>query len=182
MTKGGHCQWICQKLKKFVDFYEIYELVANGEETISGIRDALRLEKGLSGGNLQRRIEYLSSDPPFLMVNQDRVKFEKESFAGIFDGTDRGTEVRRQVYSVAKRKTRKYREKVRRELERKVLVASTIEVGPEEKMSDGLFWLTRSITLMWMRVWQSMVGNWILFMKNWNQMTRKRRDSIRVGN
>lgn len=34
------------KLKKFVDFYEIYELVANGEETISGIRDALRLEKG----------------------------------------------------------------------------------------------------------------------------------------
>ena len=42
------------KLKKFVDFYEIYELVANGEETISGIRDALRLEKGLSGGNLQR--------------------------------------------------------------------------------------------------------------------------------
>ena len=51
------------KFKKFVDFYEIYELVANGEETISGIRDALRLEKGLSGGNLQRRIEYLSSDP-----------------------------------------------------------------------------------------------------------------------
>lgn len=27
------------KFKKFVDFYEIYELVANGEETISGIRD-----------------------------------------------------------------------------------------------------------------------------------------------
>lgn len=26
------------KLKKFVDFYEIYELVANGEETISGMR------------------------------------------------------------------------------------------------------------------------------------------------
>ena len=26
------------KFKKFVDFYEIYELVANGEETISGIR------------------------------------------------------------------------------------------------------------------------------------------------
>lgn len=71
------------KFKKFVDFYEIYELVANGEETISGIRDALRLEKGLSGGNLQRRIEYLSSDPPFLTVNQDWVKFEKESFAGI---------------------------------------------------------------------------------------------------
>lgn len=25
------------KFKKFVDFYEIYELVANGEETISGM-------------------------------------------------------------------------------------------------------------------------------------------------
>lgn len=33
------------KLKKFVDFYEIYELVANGEETISGIRDAYALKR-----------------------------------------------------------------------------------------------------------------------------------------
>lgn len=169
------------KLKKFVDFYEIYELVANGEETISGIRDALRLEKGLSGGNLQRRIEYLSSDPPFLTVNQDRVKFEKESFAGILMELIEGLGLRDKFIPPHK-KDEEIQEKVRRELERKVLVASTIEVGPEEKMSDGLFWLTRSITLMWMRVWQSMVGNWIHFMKNWNQMTRKRRDLIRAGN
>lgn len=32
------------KLKKFVDFYEIYELVANGEETISGIRDGVQTD------------------------------------------------------------------------------------------------------------------------------------------
>ena len=85
------------KLKKFVDFYEIYELVANGEETISGIRDALRLEKGLSGGNLQRRIEYLSSDPPFLTVNQDRVKFEKESFVLIQDILEEAGELEKRV-------------------------------------------------------------------------------------
>ena len=85
------------KLKKFVDFYEIYELVANGEETISGIRDALRLEKGLSGGNLQRRIEYLSSDPPFLTVNPDRVKFEKESFVLIQDILEEAGELEKRV-------------------------------------------------------------------------------------
>ena len=126
------------KLKKFVDFYEIYELVANGEETISGIRDALRLEKGLSGGNLQRRIEYLSSDPPFLMVNQDRVKFEKESFAGILMELIEGLRLGDR-FILSQKKDEEIQEKVRRELERKVLVASTIEVGPEEKMSDGLF-------------------------------------------
>lgn len=126
------------KFKKFVDFYEIYELVANGEETISGIRDALRLEKGLSGGNLQRRIEYLSSDPPFLTVNQDWVKFEKESFAGILMELIEGLGLRDKFIPPHK-KDEEIQEKVRRELERKVLVASTIEVGPEEKMSDGLF-------------------------------------------
>ena len=126
------------KLKKFVDFYEIYELVANGEETISGIRDALRLEKGLSGGNLQRRIEYLSSDPPFLTVNQDRVKFEKESFAEILLELIEGLGLRDRLIP-SQKKDEEIQEKVRRELERKVLVASTIEVGPEEKMSDGLF-------------------------------------------
>ena len=98
------------KLKKFVDFYEIYELVANGEETISGIRDALRLEKGLSGGNLQRRIEYLSSDPPFLTVNQDRVKFEKESFAEILLELIEGLGLRDR-FIPSKRKTRKYRKR-----------------------------------------------------------------------
>lgn len=126
------------KLKKFVDFYEIYELVANGEETISGIRDALRLEKGLSGGNLQRRIEYLSSDPPFLTVNQDRVKFEKESFAGILMELIEGLGLRDR-FIPSQKKDEDIQERVTRELERKVLVASTIEVGPEEKMSDGLF-------------------------------------------
>ena len=69
------------KLKKFVDFYEIYELVANGEETISGIRDALRLEKGLSGGNLQRRIEYLPLRPFALVLVLPFPVFPRLSFA-----------------------------------------------------------------------------------------------------
>ena len=102
--------------------------MANGEETISGIRDALRLEKGLSGGNLQRRIEYLSSDPPFLTVNQDWVKFEKESFAGILMELIEGLGLRDKFIPPHK-KDEEIQEKVRRELERKVLVASTIEVG-----------------------------------------------------
>ena len=73
-------------------------------------------------------------------MNQDRVKFEKESFAEILLELIEGLGLRDRLIP-SQKKDEEIQEKVRRELERKVLVASTIEVGPEEKMSDGLIFV-----------------------------------------
>ena len=126
------------KIKKVIDFFEIYELLATREETIPGIREDLRLDKGLSGGNLQRRIEYLSADPVFIVVDHEKVTFNKESFAGVVRELIENLGLQ-EYFNQSHKEDDGETEKIREEINRKVLVASSIKVGPKENPSDELF-------------------------------------------
>ena len=161
-------------LKKVVEYGDVYELAAEGMTSVEELKTALK-KNGATGGTLQRRMDFLTGEPAYIMVDGDHIKYDYQALAEDLLGVmkslvplnysvnaedDSGENARNQLKILTEendkciKKMRELEECIHKlkaelairsedylktELERKVLVASSISVGPKENISDECF-------------------------------------------
>ena len=161
---------------------DVYDSIAKGSDTIAKIRMTMRKEKGIDGGNLQRRVVDLK-DPkeravkyPFVNVEGEEVFLDSD---GLFvylrdfakglglDLLEKGREADQSMKEMSLKLiymknevdecyhtidaqserikdlddeiARLKKENMKAETERKVLVASSIKVGPQKELTEDIF-------------------------------------------
>lgn len=161
-------------LKKVVEYGDVYELAAEGMTSVEELKTALK-KNGATGGTLQRRMDFLTGEPAYIMVDGDHIKYDYQALAaellGVMKslmppnysvGAEKVSEkdTRNQIRILTEendkciKKMRELEECIHKlkaelavrsgdylktELGRKVLVASSISVGPKENVSDECF-------------------------------------------
>ena len=161
-------------LKKVVEYGDVYELAAEGMTSVEELKTALK-KNGATGGTLQRRMDFLTGEPAYIMVDGDHIKYDYQALAAELLGVMKSLmppnysvgaenvsekDTRNQVRILTEendkciKKIKELEERIHKlkaelavrssdylktELGRKVLVASSISVGPKENVSDECF-------------------------------------------
>lgn len=161
-------------LKKVVEYGDVYELAAEGMTSVEELKTALK-KNGATGGTLQRRMDFLTGEPAYIMVDGDHIKYDYQALAAELLGVMKSLmppnysvgagkvsekDTRNQIRILTEendkciKKMRELEECIHKlkaelavrsgdylktELGRKVLVASSISVGPKENVSDECF-------------------------------------------
>ncbi|MCR5338854.1 MAG: hypothetical protein K6E75_09860 [Lachnospiraceae bacterium] len=154
-----------KSLTKAFTYPEIYSLLKDGVSSVEGLTKRLR-ERGLSGGQMKRRSEFLISNPPYIIIDGDQITYDEKAVREdlifvirelcheepsgnvneIYNLKARISElediVEEQdgIIRELKSKTEGFDSTLlKTEIEQKVLVASSIEVGPQENVNDDIF-------------------------------------------
>ena len=67
-------------LKKVVEYGDVYELAAEGMTSVEELKTALK-KNGATGGTLQRRMDFLTGEPAYIMVDGDHIKYDYQALA-----------------------------------------------------------------------------------------------------
>ena len=149
-----------ENLKNVLNYPDIYERLAVLGNSLSELRKDLRID-GIAGGNMSRRNVFLAGDPPFISIEDDIITYDKEAFRdymhevmdnligkdlneGNLKNRIRELEdmLREKDGIIQKMKTEAEdleKRLLKAEIEQKVMVASTLTVGPKEKAADDIF-------------------------------------------
>ena len=67
-------------LKKVVEYGDVYELAAEGMTSVEELKTALK-KNGATGGTLQRRMDFLTGEPAYIMVDGEgqRERYKKSN-------------------------------------------------------------------------------------------------------
>ena len=170
------------KLGKIDMNQDVYVAIADGADTISELRRALKEEKGVEGTTLKRKVDDVE-DPaarkakyPYIKVEGERVSIDKKGLFSYFTeyassiGLNlvkqekefaRDMEAKEKEIAFIKKENREQQEiidaqsdrihdledeirqlkeaNLQAEVKRKVLVASSIEVGPKKELDEDIF-------------------------------------------
>lgn len=105
------------------------------------LKDYLANEKGIKTGSLARRLKLIEDGAPFTSLDGDRIIYDREAASQFIDELAKllGVEERQTIKELQEKLKENAINVVRTELERKVLVASSIKVGPKVHASDETF-------------------------------------------
>lgn len=129
-------------LETIQNYPEIYEYLTSAKEvTMDQLKDYLVNEKGIKTGNLSRRLKLIEDGAPFISLDGERIIYDREAASLFIDELAKllGVEQRQTIRELQEKIQANVSNEVRAELERKVLVASSIKVGPKVHASDETF-------------------------------------------
>ena len=129
-------------LETIQNYPEVYEyLTSEKDVTMDQLKDYLANDKGIKTGSLARRLKLIEDGAPFISLDGDRIIYDREAASKFVDELAKllGVEQRQTVRELQEKLRESATNEVRTELERKVLVASSIKVGPKVHVSDETF-------------------------------------------
>ena len=129
-------------LETIQNYPEVYEyLTSDKDVTMDQLKDYLANEKGIKTGSLARRLKLIEDGAPFISLDGDRIIYDREAASQFVDELAKllGVEQRQTIRELQEKLRENAANEARTELERKVLVASSIKVGPKVHVSDDTF-------------------------------------------
>lgn len=129
-------------LETIQNYPEVYEyLTSTKEVTLDQLKDYLVKEKGIKTGSLSRRLKLIEDGAPFISLDGEKIIYDRKAASLFVDELAKllGVEQRQTIRELQEKIQENALNEVRAELERKVLVASSIKVGPKKHASDETF-------------------------------------------
>ncbi|MBE5824239.1 MAG: hypothetical protein E7308_09230 [Butyrivibrio sp.] len=129
-------------LETIQNYPEVYEyLTSTKEVTLDQLKDYLVNEKGIKTGSLSRRLKLIEGGAPFISLDGEKIIYDRKAASLFVDELAKllGVEQRQTIRELQEKIQENALNEVRAELERKVLVASSIKVGPKVHASDETF-------------------------------------------
>lgn len=129
-------------LETIQNYPEVYEyLTSTKEVTLDQLKDYLVNEKGIKTGSLSRRLKLIEDGAPFISLDGEKIIYDRKAASLFVDELAKllGVEQRQTIRELQEKIQENALNEVRAELERKVLVASSIKVGPKVHASDETF-------------------------------------------
>jgi len=129
-------------LETIQNYPEVYEFLTRGKDvTMDQLRDYLVNEKDIKTGNLARRLKLIEDGAPFISLEGEKIIYDREAVSQFVDELAKllGVEQRQTIKELQEKLHESAVSEVRSELERKVLVASSIKVGPKMHETDETF-------------------------------------------
>lgn len=129
-------------LETIQNYPEVYEyLTSTKEVTLDQLKDYLVNEKGIKTGSLSRRLKLIEGGAPFISLDGEKIIYDRKAASLFVDELAKllGVEQRQTIRELQEKIQENALNEVRAELERKVLVASSIKVGPKVHTSDETF-------------------------------------------
>ena len=129
-------------LETIQNYPEVYEyLTSTKEVTLDQLKDYLVKEKGIKTGSLSRRLKLIEDGAPFISLDGEKIIYDRKAASLFVDELAKllGVEQRQTIRELQEKIQENALNEVRAELERKVLVASSIKVGPKVHASDETF-------------------------------------------
>lgn len=129
-------------LETIQNYPEVYEyLTSTKEVTLDQLKDYLVNEKGIKTGSLSRRLKLIEDGAPFISLDGEKIIYDRKATSLFVDELAKllGVEQRQTIRELQEKIQENALNEVRAELERKVLVASSIKVGPKVHASDETF-------------------------------------------
>ncbi len=145
-----------ERIVKIFLYPEIYEYLADGITMLTDLRKCVS-DDGNTGGQYNRRIKFLMEEAPYVLnrngveftINQEELikdckalikRFCGESIDSRVVELEKALAEKDRIISELKDKTQKDEVgKVREEMEQKILVAGSVEVGPKKGVMDDVF-------------------------------------------
>ena len=129
-------------LETIQNYPEVYEYLTSAKEvTLDQLKDYLVNEKGIKTGSLSRRLKLIEDGAPFISLDGERIIYDRKAASLFVDELAKllGVEQRQTIRELQEKIQKNVANEVRTELERKVLVSSSIKVGPKVHASDETF-------------------------------------------
>ena len=129
-------------LETIQNYLEVYEyLTSTKDVTLDQLKDYLVNEKGIKTGSLSRRLKLIEDGAPFISLDGEKIIYDRKAASLFVDELAKllGVEQRQTIRELQEKIQENALNEVRAELERKVLVASSIKVGPKVHASDETF-------------------------------------------
>lgn len=129
-------------LETIQNYPEVYEYITTTEVvTMDQLKDYLANEKGIKTGSLARRLKLIEDGAPFISLDGERIIYDRKAASLFVDELAKllGVEQRQTIKELQEKLKENAINVVRTELERKVLVASSIKAGPKVHASDETF-------------------------------------------
>ena len=129
-------------LETIQNYTEVYEyLTSEKDVTMDQLKDYLANEKCIKTGSLARRLKLIEEGAPFISLDGEKIIYDREAASQFVDELAKllGVEQRQTIRELQEKLKENASSVVRTELERKVLVASSIKVEPKVHASDETF-------------------------------------------